>query len=176
MMRGLTWKRKNQLLLAGGVLLLWIVYSYAITNTLEARSSCQTLQLRIDSAATAPEQLAQLEQQLAGFSSLTMTTDSTAAIHEHLLGVVTNYCQQHNLVLRDFSSPVILQQQEWRIENHPITVEGTFVDLLQLVNHLEQEPKGHVISTEYRSRRDNKTQELSLSLLIYLQTIRNAMP
>ncbi|MGL5890310.1 MAG: hypothetical protein ACRC3B_10515, partial [Bacteroidia bacterium] len=105
-MRKLNWKRKNQLLLAGAVALLWIVYSYAVSNTLNAKSDCEKLQSRIDSAASAPEQLAALELQMQGFKNLTGVSDSSKAEHERLLGIVTNYCQQNNLVLRDFSPAV----------------------------------------------------------------------
>ncbi|MFN8711803.1 MAG: hypothetical protein ACK5Z2_03040 [Bacteroidota bacterium] len=173
-MRKLSWKRKNQLLLAGAVALLWIVYNYAVSNTLNAKNDCQKLQLRIDSAASAPEQLAALELQMEGFKNITGASDSSTAEHERLLGIVTNYCEQHHLLLRDFSPAVSFPQQDWHIDNHPVTVEGTFAELLRLVHHLEKQPGGNVISTEYRSRRDNKTQELSLTLVIYIQTIRNS--
>jgi hypothetical protein len=174
MMKKLSWKRKNQLLLAGAVALLWIVYSYAITNTLNARSECKILQQRIDSAASAPAQLAALRAQMEQLKNTTSVSDSSAAAHEKLLGIITNYCQQNNLVLRDFSLAVNFVQQDWSVDNHPVTVEGNFAGLLRLVHHLERQDAGNVISTEFRSRRDNKTQALSLSLVIYIQTISNS--
>ncbi|MCU0436186.1 MAG: hypothetical protein MUC87_22205 [Bacteroidia bacterium] len=174
MMKNLSWKRKNQLLLAGAVALLWIVYSYAVTNTLNARRDCQKLQQRIDSAASAPQQLAALRAQMEQLKNTTGVSDSSAAAHEKLLDIVTHYCEQNNLVLRDFSPAVNFVQQDWSVDNHPVTVEGNFSSLLRLVHHLEGQEGGNVISTEFRSRRDNKTQALSLSLVIYIQTISNS--
>jgi hypothetical protein len=173
MMRRLTWKRKNQLLVIGAVILLWIVYSFAISKTLAARSACIDMQERIDSAGSAPDQLIRLKQEFANFQSETGAIDTSNEVHEYILGIVTTYCANNNLILRDFTHPYRLQQQEWKIEDHPLTVQGSFIGLLKLLHHLEKEPRSNVISSEFRSRRDPKTQELSLSLVIYIQTIQH---
>lgn len=170
-MNKLTWKRKNQLLLIGAVLLCVVVYKYAVSNTFDARATCNRLQLSLDSAAQAPQQLNRLKQEMQGFSAR-MISDTAISAHENLLGIISNYCSENRLVLRDFPPCVGFTQQDWFIENHPVVVEGSFVDLLQLVNHLEKNAPGHIISTEFKSRRDTKTQTLSLSLVIYIQTIQ----
>jgi hypothetical protein len=172
MIRGLTWKRKNQLLLIGAVLLLWVVYNFALSRTLETRAACIVLQQRIDSAGTAPDQLAALKREFANFQTETGVEDTSDELHEYLLGIVTTYCAANNLVLRNFTQPIHLRQQEWKIDDHPLTIQGSFIGLLKLLHHLEQEPRSSVISSEFRSRRDPKTQELSLSLVLYIQTIQ----
>jgi hypothetical protein len=171
MFRKLTGKQKNKLLLIGTFLGLWSVYAFAIRNTMDARYECNVLQQQIDSAANAPSRLAHLKQELRQLETITGSNDTTNSLHEHLLGIVTNYCQENNITLRDFASPIRYAQQEWMVETHPIILEGSYIALLKFVQKLEQEKAGKVISVDFNSRRDNKTQSLSLTVTIYVQNI-----
>lgn len=165
------WKQKNKLLLIGGLVLLWSVYSFAISNTIDTRSQCNKLQLQLDSASDAPSRLIHLKQEFQQLETITNSSDTLTTLHERLLGIVTNYCQENDLVLRDFASPVCYRQQEWLVETHPVIVEGAYVNLLKLVHKLEKEKTGKIVSVDFRSRRDNKTQQLSLTATIYVQNI-----
>ncbi len=166
-----SWKQKNKLLLLGGLVLLWTVYSFAISNTIVAHSECVVLQQQLDSASGAPARLVQLKKEFNELETITNSSDTSATLHERLLGIVTNYCQDNDLVLRDFASPVCYRQQEWLVETHPILVEGAYVNLLKLVHKLEQEKTGKIVSVDFHSKRDNKTQQLSLTATIYVQNI-----
>jgi hypothetical protein len=167
----LSWKKKNQLLLAGALLLCWLTWSFAIRNTFALRSHCLVLQAKLDSAAGAPEQLASLRAELHALEAITGNSDSANSLHCHLLDVVTRYCEENQLILRDFASPVRYPANDWIVETHPITVEGGYIPLLKLVHQLEQEKNGKVVSVDFHSKRDNKTEALSLLVTIYVQTI-----
>lgn len=170
MKKKLTWKQKNRLLLTGSIIMLWAVYAFAISNTLDARSECRNLEQQLDSAADAPARLAQLHEELLELETIT-GKDTANAFHEHLLGIVTQYCRENDLMLRGFAQPVRYRQQEWTIETHPVLVEGPYIALLQLVHRLEQEKTGKVVSVDFHSKRDNKTKALSLLVTIYVQNI-----
>jgi hypothetical protein len=165
-------KQKNKLLLIGAILILWCVYAFAIRNTLDARSQCKMFQQQIDSAADAPSRLEHLQEELQQLETITGNNDTANSLHERLLEIVTNYCQENNITLRDFASPICYSQAEWLVETHSITVEGNFIALLKLVRKLEEEKTGKVVSVDFQSKRDNKTQTLSLSVIIYVQNIR----
>lgn len=170
-MKKFSWKQKNKLLLGGSIVLLWAVYSFAISNTLQTRKECNHLQLQLDSASDAPVRFAKLTTEFQKLETITNTSDTSNTLHERLLDIVTKYCQQNNLVLRDFASPVCYKQQEWLVETHPVIVEGAYVNLLKLVHKLEQEKTGKIVSVDFQSKRDNKTQALSLTATIYVQNI-----
>lgn len=167
----LTGKKKNRLLLIGAVVGLWAVYFFAIKNTIDTRNQCCVLQQQLDSAADAPSRLAHLKQELQQLEQITGSNDTINTLHERLLGIITNYCQENNITLRDFASPIRYHQQEWLVETHPIIVEGSFIPLLKLVAKLEREKTGKVVCVDFQSKRDNKTQSLSLTLTIYVQNI-----
>lgn len=173
-LRNLSWKQKNHLLLVGLLLGCWIVYSFAVENTLEAKTTCEQMQIQIDSAAGAPERIAELKKELLRLDALTgssETLNSDSAIHEQLLDLVTEYCQTNDLTLREFLIPIQYHQQEWLVETHPFTVEGNFVAIVQLLDHLRKNVSGKIVSADIHSKKDNKTKTVSLLVTIYVQNI-----
>lgn len=172
--RSLSWKQKNRLLLAGILLVSWVIYSFAISNTLDARAACEQLQLRLDSAAGAPQRIAQLESELLKLNAIAGSAEqlnSDSAVHEQLLNLVTEYCQKNDLVLREFLLPIRYHQQEWLVETHPFTIEGNFIAIVQLLDHLRRNVSGKIVSADIHSKKDNKTKTTSLLITIYVQSI-----
>lgn len=168
----LDWKQKNKLLLLGIALMLWLVYAFAISRTLETRSTCILQQSRLDSALGAPERLLQIETELAKFTLVTgEQNDSVRDMHEHLLNFITVYSNEHALQLREFNQPIRYRQLEWMVETHPFTVEGTYLEIVQLLLALERSGNGRVVSVDLHTRTDNKTKVKSLLATIYIQNI-----
>lgn len=153
---------------------MWTVYSFAISNTIETCHECAVLKQQLDSASDAPVRLAHLKAEFRQLETITDNSDTSTTLHERLLSIVTNYCQENDIVLRDFASPICFSQQEWLVETHPIIVEGTYIALLKLVYKLEQAKIGKLVSVDFRSKRDTKTQSLSLTATIYVQNIIHA--
>lgn len=170
MLNRLTYRKKNQLLLAGAGLLLLLVYSFAISKTVALRSTCLKLEQRVDSAAHLPEETAGMEAKLAQIEKNFGSDSASGNTHEALLGVVSAWSQQHHLVLREFPELLQYRNREWNVETHRFTVEGNFTELLRLVHLLEQTQQlGKVVSADYRSRRDPRTKALSLTVTVYVQ-------
>jgi hypothetical protein len=172
--KNLSWKQKNRLLLIGLLIGCWIIYSFAIANTLAAKSACEQIQLQLDSSAGAPEQIEQLTAELLRLNAFTgsaekVNTDS--AVHEQILDLLTEYCQANHLELREFLLPITYRQQEWLVETHPFTVEGNFNAIVQLLDYLRMHVPGKVVSADIHSKKDNKTKTTSLLVTIYVQSI-----
>ncbi|HTF04830.1 MAG TPA: hypothetical protein VK826_12430 [Bacteroidia bacterium] len=169
----LSWKQKNKILLGSFLFVAWIVYSSAISNTLDAKSMGDELRLQLDSATGAPEKLQRLKTELVRFEELTGQGDS-AAVHEQLLDRVTLYCGKHPLQLREFAQPIRYRQQEWIVETHPFTIEGSFVEIVKFMDYLGTQSTGKIVSADIHSKTDNKTKTVSLLVTIYVQNISNA--
>lgn len=170
----LSWKQKNRILLVAIIVLLWVVYAFAISNTIAARSDCDRMQLQLDSVEGAPDKLAELKSELTKFSLLTGgTNDTLRDMHEQLLNFVSVYCNDHNLQLREFTQPVRYAQQEWSVETHPLTVEGNYISIVQFIRALELSSMGRIVSVDFHTRIDNKTKSKSLLATIYVQNITN---
>jgi len=174
MLSKLTYRKKNRLLLLGAGLALLLVYSLTLSKTVALRSTCSRLELRVDSAAHLPAETAELEEQLAMIDA-NFRNDTLSNLHEELLGIVSAYCQQHRLVLRDFPELLRYRNREWDVETHRFTVEGNYTELLRLVHLLEkQQGAGKVVSADYRSKRDPRTKALSLTVTVYVQQLKKS--
>ncbi|MGL4599301.1 MAG: hypothetical protein ACRCYO_17395 [Bacteroidia bacterium] len=172
-MKKLTWKFKNRLLLLAAIALLWIIYSFSVRNTFETRSTCIRLEKKLDSASGAPQRQIVLERELSMFNQLLGQTDSLGGMHEHLLGVVSSWCQEKQVVLREIPAPLRYTTRDWLVETHTIVVEGNFIDLLRFAEQLEKEKSFRLVSTDYKTLRDPKTKRLVLTATYYLQNILN---
>ena len=150
----LTFKQKNKFLLVAVMVLAYLMYAFAISNTLDAREACALQQSQIDSVKHAPAKLKALKSELALFASLTGDQSDTADdMHEHLLNFVSVYCNAHGIQLREFVQPVRFSQKEWLVETHPFTVDGSFTQIVQLIDALERFDSGRVVSVNIFSKR-----------------------
>lgn len=172
MFNKLTYRRKNRLLAAGALLLLFVVYSFSISKTAALRSTCNKLEKRIDSAANIPAETEMLERKLQRLEKNFSSDSLHENLHEDLLAIVSAYCDQRQLVLRDFPEKLTTESREWHIETHQFTVAGNYTELLRLVNLLESRQTGKVVSADYQSKRDPKTKTLSLTVTVYVQQLK----
>jgi hypothetical protein len=165
----LSWKQKNVLFVGALLLIVWIVYSFAVSLTVQLSGECSVLQEKIDSAAGAQVNVGQLEAELARFNE--HSGPDAYVTHEQLLDMVSGYCGQHDLLLRDFPATLMYHRDEWNVEVHRITVQGSYAGIVQLLEFLRKSEKGKVMSADFFSKTDNKTKIKSLLATIYVQCI-----
>lgn len=167
-------QKRNRLQLGMLVIFAWIIYTFAISNTLALRAQCNTIEQCIDSSVTAPDELMRLESELNSLNAATgLNTKNTSdtSVHELLLDLVTNYCSEHELHLREFQSPIRYRANEWEVETHPFTVEGSYRNLVLLLEELKQNAPGKVVSVNFFTKADNKTKTVALQATIYVQNL-----
>ena len=170
----MTFKKKNQLLIVVAFLLVFLVYNFALKKTMLAHSDCATAEEQILIAKNAPAMASQLEKELLQMDAK-IGTDSvkTKNSGQELLGLVTNYCQNNQAVLREFPETIITAQEKLTVETNLFIVEGSFSSLISLVYLLEQKAKlGKVSSVHYQLKKDLKSKEMVLTATIYLQNVK----
>ena len=174
MFKNMTYKKKNQLLIVAGTLLVFLIYNFALKKTILAHSDCATAEEQILIAKNAPAMALQLEKELLQMDAK-IGTDSvkTKNSGQELLGLITNYCQNNDAVLREFPEKTITEQEQLTIETNLFIVEGSFSALINLVYILEQKSKvGKVSSVHYQLKKDLKSKEMVLTATIYLQNVK----
>lgn len=177
MFTGLSYKKKNKLLLAGTVLLLFIVYSFAVKKTVLLRSECKEMEATLEMAADAPVKAAMVQKKLDEMNALLgkEREEHGENTQEDLLGTVTGYCQKNNILLKEFPKALINKEKDFIVETNVFTVEGSFAKLLELVYLLEQKSKiGKVASVQFKTRTDVKTKALFLTAKVYFQNARRS--
>lgn len=174
MFKQLTYKRKNQLLIVGALLVLYLMYSMAIKKTLLAYNDYMNTQSHISIAINAPLLAAQLENKIKEMNTqIGSTTADKQNAEQALIELITNYCQNNSLVLREFPEMITTTEGDLTIETNRFVIGGNFKSLINMVYLLEQKKKlGKIASVRYLLKKNIKTKEMDLCANIYLQNIK----
>ncbi len=162
------------MLLIAAILFAVIIYSFAIKKTVLLYKEYSNLETQLKLAEDAPVRAIALEQKLAEMDHLLGDRQKEDAnVQQTLLGVITNYCQNNNAILREFPKTIHAEEKDFLMETNVFVIEGGFSKLLRFVYLLEQKNKiGRIASLQFQTKRDYKTKSLSLTAMIYVQSIK----
>jgi len=173
MLNKLTYRKKIYLLLTGFVVFLFIAYSLSIKSTFELASQCSVYEEQLEFVKDAPLKIAALQKEIDIKEQILGRSNAGDEFQENLLKQITGFCQKNQLILREYPQVHNYIQQEYNIETNEIVIEGQFIKLLKLLYALEQEYKlGKVVSAKFMSKKDFKTNQMKLTLTIYVQNIK----
>lgn len=174
MFTDLTYKKKNILLLIAACLLTFLIYSLAIKKTWLAFKTYTDAKEKIELASNAPMMAAKLEKELISIEAKIGNQNKNGTNTEQaLIELLTTYCQNNSVVLREFPQATEADQGNLVVETNQFVIEGDFAKLINLVYLLEQKVKlGKVTSSHYQLKKDIKTREMVLTATIYLQNIK----
>lgn len=171
MIKRLTYRQKNYLLLFGCLVLGWAIYQLSISKTLEEVRSYNQLMAQIEVGNSAHSMIFDYKKKLKFYEDHlgSFETDSMHN-HEHVLVAVSHYCQRHNLTVESFPSELVEDYSDFNLHTHKIEVRGNFKELLHLIYHLERVEKlGRIASLELEKKLDKKTKRTILTASIYIQ-------
>ena len=173
MLSGLTYKKKNGLLLICTVLVLIMVYSLAIKRTFAIYELSEASEEKIEQAKDAPLMIMKLKKELQEMDQRIGKNKNQINNEQQLLELVTGYCQSNHSILREFPKGTLAEKGNLLIETNHFTVQGSFSMLLKLVYELEQkEALGKVASVRYQLKKDIQTKELALTVSVYIQNVK----
>lgn len=175
MFRGLTYRNKNRLLLAAGIVVGMIIYSKPLKKTFLLYEEYEHLRELNTVAEDAPKKVEQLKHKLATMDIALggSRNEDSENVQQQLLGAITRYCQSNALILREFPKTQSNRQNDIEVETNVFIVEGNFKKLLELVYLLEQKERiGKPVSVSFQSKQDSKTKKLALTAAIYVQNVK----
>jgi len=169
-----SYKKKNQFLLIGAILLYLLLYNFTFKDTIEVYSNVQNTESQVELASNASMMVAQLEKQVIQIDAKIGNQNKEGIdVAQSLLELVTNYCQTNHAVLREFPKSILANQDDLSIETNVFVVEGNFATLINLVYLFEQKNKlGQIASVHYQFKKDILTKKTALTATIYLQNIK----
>ncbi len=169
----LTYREKTRIAVAGFVVFLLISYLYAFEKTLFLFNDNRRLHAALRKADNAPREIMTLERALNNAREhLSGGRGMVARPAENLLEFVSVFCQQHQIILKEFPERVLSQAGDVTLSTQSFTVEGNFKSLVSLVYALEKGSElGRVVSNQYRSHFDVRRKTTILSLTVYIQNV-----
>lgn len=171
--KDLTYKQKNKYLLLGALLFAIVAYVTTISNTVKLYKDNTKLESRIGKAENAPSGIADLRRALEGLNGkLNDYLIDTTKEQEHTLEVVSEFCSKKRLVVKELPKRTVTTEKDFTIITSILKIEGSYVELLRLLNELEYVQKlGRVSSVSWKSSIDSKTKRTVLSMTVFLQNI-----
>jgi hypothetical protein len=168
------YRKKNQFLLIGSILLFIILWFSVFKNTYNLYSECSLFEKQLKIAEQAPQknkELLKLSDELD--TKLKNQQQADTNLQQAILTVVAPFLRENNLVLREFPRPFISLQKGYIIETNTLEIQGAFIPLLKLVYLLEKRSKiGKLVSLKFHAGNDSKIKSYVLMATIYIENIK----
>ena len=165
-----TYRKQNQALLLGTMVLLTFISIVSIRPTIGAYQANKQHKRAIEQAKNAPEEIQRLKTMVASFSEHNVSASSK----EKLFETVSSFCQNNRLVIKSLGEPSVEAKDDYAITTHEIIVQGKYTDIVRLIYELEQVKKlGNVASVDFKTKIDRKHKKTYLLGSIYLQSINS---
>lgn len=164
--------KKNKLLLVGFLLVLYICYSFAISNTINYYKEYKTKQDEVAADSNMPKlvgQLIQKEKQLDYVLSL-YDVNISESFQNDLLKQLTSYCGSYKLKIVDFQEPHTVSQKGFTVTSYIFSLEGSFNGCLAVLNKVENnQALGIIRHLNFVKKKNYKTNTDELFVQVIMQ-------
>ncbi|WP_281228745.1 general secretion pathway protein [Flavobacterium aquiphilum] len=164
--------RKNKLLIIGFCGVLYICYSFAISNTIQYYSEYKNKQEEITADSNMPKLVAQLVQKEKQLDKMLSNYDEsiTESFQNDLLKQLTSYSNSYHLKIVDFKEPHMISQKGFTTTSYEFSLEGTFNGCLAALNKVENNPMlGSIKHLSFIKKRNYKTNADQLFVEVIIQ-------
>lgn len=164
--------KKNKLLLLSFLLVLYICYSFAISNTIgyyKEYKSKQEVLFNDNNLPLLVNQLIHKEKQLDQVL-LQSESNSTSSFQNDLLKKLTTYSESYNLKIVNFQEPHNATEKGVIISSYVFSLEGSFNGCLAVLNKVENNPSlGTIKHLNFIKKKNYKTNTDQLFVEIIMQ-------
>ncbi|GAA3774504.1 hypothetical protein [Flavobacterium ginsengiterrae] len=164
--------KKNKLLIAGFCVVLYICYSFAISNTIEYYTEYKKKQEEIAADSDMPKLVAQLVQKEKQLDLILSSYDANISdsFQNDLLKQLTLYSESNHLKIVDFKEPHIISQKGFTTTSYTFSLEGTFNGCLTVLSKVENNPMlGNIKHLNFVKKRNYKTNADQLFVEVIMQ-------
>jgi len=153
--------------------ILLVCYNLAISNTLseyklykQNKILAEDLRNSANGASSLLSRQEQITEYLKSYSLDTLNEK------RNLLQIVTGFCNDNQLQLREYKPLEISESGGLKLLTRVVTIEGPFLNCVQMVYALETQYKaGRISSVYYKSYRNPNDKTVRLQCTIYVQNI-----
>jgi hypothetical protein len=172
-LRNLSNKQKLKMLAVASPLALLICYNWGISKTIDqyhAYTQSRASDVEYKASAASSQKLRAKQKELDAF--FTAYKLDTLDAGRNLLTIVTDFCNDHELQLREYKPVKTSTQGGMQVLTRSVTVEGSFMECVLLVHALEKKySAGRVCSVSYASYTDRESKLPRLTCTFFIQNI-----
>ena len=175
MFKNLSYKNKFIYLLVGGGLLICLVYTLSINETIKLRRSYLEIKNRYDGVFDASSSILFYEKELKKIDSLIgAKNDIGNYTQEELLRKVTEFGRIHNLTIINFPAPHHYTDNGYKVITYETSISGRFNDLDRLLFELETGNfPGVVKSADFELIKTPGQTNTMLVMTLFIQEIKD---
>ncbi len=175
MLKGINYKRKNQLLLAVIALAIVVIYNLSITKTIEKYKEYTGLKDKIKTVSVAPKAIDLLRDKIADINRFFgKSSDNSISKRAQLIDYTSEYCKSSSLSLRLISEPVYQYKDKILIETNTLILQGSFINMIKFISSTEKHQNiGKISSLSFYKEKNIRTKKEKLLLQIFIQNIIN---
>ncbi|MBL4568343.1 MAG: hypothetical protein JKY69_01295 [Flavobacteriaceae bacterium] len=171
----MNYKHKNRLLVIGFIVMLVVAYKLAIQKTVESKSMLLSMTNEKELLRNASNSMSLLKQQDIYLDSLLKSYDisSNSSFQQVLLQKITRFSKENKLQIIAFNEPHTFVSNGTKLSTYAVEVKGYFIPLLQLVQFLEQQQLGELVSIHFEKKKNYRINRNFLTCKLLLQKVGN---
>ncbi|CAM1356413.1 hypothetical protein [Tenacibaculum halocynthiae] len=168
-------QQKNIGLLVGFLITLFVVYNFAIKNTFEVKNKYSNLLKEKQLLNNATNRTIYLTQKNNFLDSILKSKNVSLknSFQQTLLQKITSFSEEKKIEVLAFDEPHEFIEKNTTITTFSFEVKGDFSTLLKLINHIEQQQLGELISIHFKKKKNYSKNRIYLTAAIFLQKIKN---
>ena len=165
-------KQKNIALIVGFLVLLIISYVFSIQKTLDLKSNVKELTKEKELVSNASERIFNLQQENKYLDSILQLKELSIenSFQQTLLQKLNAFSKTATIEIISFNEPHLFREINTNLMTYSFEVKGTFKTLLKLVNTLEKQQLGEIISINFEKKKNYRRNNYELTALFHLQT------
>jgi hypothetical protein len=168
-------QQKNIGLLIGFLISGFIAYHFAIKKTVAAKSKHGQLLVEKNLVDNAGSKIEYLNKKNGNLNTFLVSNNLSVenSFQQMLLEKINVFSKEKNIQIVAFDKPHKIEGTQTVVETYSFKLKGGFIDLLKLINYIEQQRLGELISIDFEKKKNYKTRHNYLTLNIFLQKIKN---
>lgn len=168
-------KKKFTYTLITSLAVIILSYQFSFKKTLLLVKQSNSMHEEKGRSQNLPKKITQLETELSEISGTIELNNKQNINKRNLIIEKTSvFCDKHKLIISELNPPMIRNENAFTIETNIIKTEGSFINLIELLDTLEKEKTiGKIISVKFASYLNRKTKRKNLFSEIYIQNISN---
>ncbi|TCI85585.1 hypothetical protein [Tenacibaculum sp. M341] len=169
----MTSKQKNIGLIIGFIVSLFLVYNFAIKNTFNYKNQYKKLLKEKDLLNNAESKINFLQRKNRHIDSILTSKNISIenSFQQTILQNITRFSASENIQIVNFNAPHLYTNNNTITETLTFEARGDYHTLLKLINFIEQEQLGKLLSTHFEKKKNYRTNRNYLTVIIYLQKI-----
>lgn len=164
--------KKNKLLLLGFILVLYVCYSFAVSNTINYYKEYKAKKEEIAADSNIPKLVAQLVQKENQLDQVLSqyNINISESFQNDLLKQLTSYSEGYKLKIVDFQEPHSVSQKGFTTTSYIFSLEGSFNGCLAVLNKVENNPSlGSIKHLNFIKKKNYKTNTDQLFVEVIMQ-------